>query len=87
VKKIALAALLLAGLLFALPANDTACENCTCDCGCECGEDCACVDACACECNCAEGCADGCECACKDVAAEASRCVGMSMGSCGGCGR
>ncbi|MFO7627152.1 MAG: hypothetical protein R6V62_07835 [Candidatus Fermentibacteraceae bacterium] len=82
-KKLALAALLLAGLLFAVPTDGPDSANCACECGCECEDACACSDGG--ECTCAEGCADACE--CKEATAEMSRCGGMNTGSCGGCGR
>jgi len=85
VKKLALAALLLAGLLFAVPTDDPDSANCACECGRECEDACACSDGG--ECTCAEGCADAGECACKEVAVETSSCSGMNMGACGGCGR
>jgi hypothetical protein len=85
VKKLALAALLLAGLLFAVPVDDPDSANCACECGCECEDACECTEGN--ECTCAEECANSCECACKEVVAEPSRCGGMNTGSCGGCGR
>jgi len=83
VKKLALAALLLAGLLFAVPAEGPGNENCACECGCECEEACTCSDGG--ECTCAEECAG--ECACRETTTETPRCGGMTPGSCGGCGK
>ena len=89
-KKLGVAALLLAGLLFALPtgSSECSCEQCDqcqcgddCQCTCECGEVCQCGDACECQCAC-----DG-ESPCGKSSGPVSRCGGMNSVSCGGCGR